>query len=392
MSGFGSTSYGVASYGTSGGSPPSLVTLSSGLSIAALVSASDIREALAEGLTLGDVLAGYDLPNLLDSIALTGSAATYFTARNALTDGLSFEDSLQVAWQLLLQEDLQLVGTAVGNPRLLGAIVDTLHAIGAAETRLDAVAAVSAALALEGLIANGWSVQSIDSVAFNEALDATARFVGPLVDSAALADGAEHALRILALARDELTAADTLAGALSMQAEASDGILLYATIRLGGTEYAGWVLNTANKAASEYTNFAFDSFAVFNGKVLGAGAGGIFELTGGTDDGDPIAAAIRTGLSDFGIGKLKRVPDVYIGYAGNGDIVLKVVTTADNGVKVEDWYRMTAKPGDAMHPGRIQVGRGLKSRYWQFELCNTGGADLDLGDLKLRPLILDRRI
>lgn len=366
--------------------------LSETLLASAVISASDIRESLSAGLTLTEAITGIDLPNLRDSVVLTGSAVDYFTARNGLTDGLTFEDSIQVALGLLLQENLQLAGAAAANKLLLGAIVDTLHAIGAAESRMDAVAAVSAAITIEALIANGYSVEAMDSVAFNEALQATAQFVGPLVDSAAMTDGVEHAMRIVALASDTLQGTDTLATAMQLNAEASDGILLYATIRLGGTEYAGWVLNTVNRAPSQYTNFPFDSFARFGDRYFAAGDGGIFELTGNTDDGARIDAFIRTGLSNFGTGKMKRVPDVYVAYTSTGDLVLKVVTTSATGEKVEDWYRMAAKNANAVREGRFQPGRGLKSVYWQFELCNTGGDDFDLAELKLRPLILDRRV
>jgi len=123
-----------------------------------------------------------------------------------------------------------------------------------------------------------------------------------------------------------------------------------------------------------------------------ASSAGIFELGGDTDDGDPIQAFIRTGLSDFGTGKLKRFPDLYLGYVGSGDVVLKVIHTSETGEKTEDWYRMAAKNAGAVREGRIQIGRGIKTRYAQFELCNTAGAAIEFADVRLRPLILDRRV
>jgi hypothetical protein len=40
----------------------------------------------------------------------------------------------------------------------------------------------------------------------------------------------------------------------------------------------------------------------------------------------------------------------------------------------------------------VEVGQGLRSRYWQFELTNVDGGDFELDVLELYPLFLGRRV
>lgn len=414
MSSFGSGAFGAGAFGAGGASAPSPLELLSdsvamttapvgywggmreltgALGIADVTDPTEIRANLDEALTVTGTNLGIDLPNLIDRINASGSATGYATLRNQISEAMGFGDTMQVAWALLLQENLALAGAAVGNPFLLGALVDTLHASGLAQSRLDAVAAISAALAMESLVANGWSVAAIDNVIFNEALTNAARFIAPLVDSAALGDAASNSLRLVVLASDALIGATDASGLLAMTAEARDGIVLYATVNLGGTEYSGWALNTANKAASEYTNYPFESLVAFNGRAFGAGEGGLYELTGETDDGEAIAAHLATGLLDFGTIHQKRIPDMYYGITGAGRIALKVVHTSDNGERTEDWYLSDpdARTGTGPREGHIDIGRGIKSRLLGFSLHNQAGGTLDLSAIALRRIILDRR-
>lgn len=372
--------------------PPVLVDLADAIAGTASLTAADVRAACADALASADLLAGFDLPNLIDAIAMTGSPSAWLHARSQLSESARFDETVGVAWSMLLEEGMQLGAVAAAHPLLLAVMADAMAATGVATSRLDALAALSGALAMESLMANGWSVAAVDSVTFNDALDAAARFFGPLVDQAGIADGAEFGLRVVAIAQDGAALEDAAGSVAHLLATAEDGALLYATVRLAGNEYAGWVLNTTTRAPSEYRGFNFDSLVTWQGRTFGAGAGGIFELGGDSDDGDPIQAFIRTGLSDFGSGKLKRVPDLYLGYAGNGDVVLKVIITSETGEKSEEWYRQAMKPAESVREGRLQIARGLKSRYWQFELCNTAGAAIEFADVRLRPIILDRRV
>lgn len=153
--------------------------------------------------------------------------------------------------------------------------------------------------------------------------------------------------------------------------------------------FRAWALNTRHRALTEYDNFGFNSFALFNGKVVAAGPAGVFELSGQDDDaGTDIAASILTGAEDFGTSFNKRVPRIYAGYVATGPLYFRTVVSKD-GVRV---YLLPYNGQTALQQRRVPVGRGPKSRYWQFGVANKDGADFTISDILVYPERTVRRV
>jgi hypothetical protein len=72
-------------------------------------------------------------------------------------------------------------------------------------------------------------------------------------------------------------------------------------------------------------------------------------------------------------------------------LALKTIAT-DGGAKVERWYELREKPADEVRESRIKLGKGVKSRYWQFELVNVDGGEFEVDQLHLMPVMLSRRV
>jgi hypothetical protein len=90
-----------------------------------------------------------------------------------------------------------------------------------------------------------------------------------------------------------------------------------------------WVVNMDTKASTRYEQFDFNSFAFVDGHYFGAQQDGVYLLEGDDDHGDPIRASINFGLQNFGTSLMKHVPDVYVGVASDGRLVLKVKSDAE---------------------------------------------------------------
>lgn len=148
------------------------------------------------------------------------------------------------------------------------------------------------------------------------------------------------------------------------------------------------VMHTEQMSLSTYTNYPFNSFAVFQGVALGASSDGIFALSGATDAGTAIAAVARLGISDFGTSHLKRIDRLYVGYRTDGDMVLRVLTDE---VTSRD-YSLKATGKSGLHGNHVRVGKGVEARYWQFEIQNTNGADFELNSIEAKPTVLRRRV
>lgn len=174
-----------------------------------------------------------------------------------------------------------------------------------------------------------------------------------------------------------LPAVDTAAGA----AGTGTGLQLSAGEAL--------VMNLRNSAASTYENFGFNSFATFNGVVLGANATGIYAIASGDlDDTAAIAATVTLGVTNLGDDHMKRVSRAYVGLRTNGQWVLRV--RVDEGEWFE--YELEDRDVEGVHGTRVKIGKGLKGRYWQAELANINGASGELDELALVPEVLSRKV
>lgn len=409
MNGFGATgSFATGAAGAGGASPPVEVSIADSLTLASITDGIP-QVVLQQAMGLADEGVGESVAGLTANVACLGvaEAEPLRTLRAALSvdgaavptsdlaarpsDHAMFSASLGVIWRMLLEEDLVLAGTVAGQATRMTAVIDTLRASGLATSRNEAQASVATVIALHSLVAGGWSVSAADSAAFQASLHGAVRAATELVASVAWAGEAGPRLHITAVVADGVALPDDAAASLEAVAAADDGVLLHATLRLGDDEFVGWVLNEG--APSQYTHYPFNGLSAFGSRYVGTAADGVYLLEGEDDAGEPIEARIKTALMDFGAGVNKRIPDVYVAFAGGNKLVCKVVTVHPRtGQKTEAVYETTLPPGSEMHNGRIKLGQGLESRYWQFTLANVDGASFDIDELTFRPLFLDRRL
>lgn len=153
--------------------------------------------------------------------------------------------------------------------------------------------------------------------------------------------------------------------------------------------YATYVLNTRKLAISSYDGFTFNSYATFNGVVLGANSSGVVVL--GTQDKDNatnIDAVARTGAESFGSSLHKRVPRIYTSGTFAGDMLFRTIT-AEGGTRT---YALPYNNATGLVQRRVGVGKGPKSRFFQFEIANVNGADFSINDVLVLPTALRRRV
>lgn len=363
----------------------------SAYSIDAVLAALVPRVTASDTAGVADDAEAKVLDNLVSSVVAYASADARGVFRSALSDAGTFEDAVAAAWNMLLADTAATSATLEGQVKKLAEIAETLLALGAVDSRLTALIAVSVAAALEGRVSAGWAAEAVDQAALTDETRGILSALIEAADSAAIADGASGGLSVLVLASDAGSATDAATTNLSALMDLSDGAVVFCTIRLDGLDYQGWVINTDLRALTEYRNVPFDSFAILNGRTYAAGENGIFELAGTTDDGAPIDAWITPFLTDFGTQKFKRVSDIWIGGMGQ-DLYVKVHSRDPaTGVKTEDLYSVVRKQDAGAAPGRVEVGRGIKSTYFGLSLHNVDGADFELDSIDWRPLILDRR-
>lgn len=142
-------------------------------------------------------------------------------------------------------------------------------------------------------------------------------------------------------------------------------------------QFSAWVMNTESTAMSRYANLPVHSIAVIGGKVLGLGEGGLYEMAGTTDDDEAIESSVRTGKLTLGFDALKQLGDVVIGYICAGVMQVRI-SCYGHPVKGTFTYPLPAREAESPRANRLTPGKGMRSRYFQFEFFSDGAAfDID---------------
>ena len=225
------------------------------------------------------------------------------------------------------------------------------------------------------------------AIAAGNVIEAALLARAPALQAQALT-GAVGAL-ILGAATPIMAAAGYPAYIVMASVVASPPYLSATVVAALSANYRTWALNTRRGALTEYNAFEFNSYAVFNGKVVAAGPAGLVEIGLQSDDaGVPINSTVTTGQESFGSSEHKRVPRAYTSYSTDGDMRFSTITT-EGGTRTYalDWNHL-----HGIQQRRVPVGKGPKSRFWQFSVTNVGGADFSLNDVLVMPTKLRRRV
>lgn len=144
--------------------------------------------------------------------------------------------------------------------------------------------------------------------------------------------------------------------------------------------------NIQTNASTQYSNFDIVSMCEFNGKILGAGPGGLFRLScEHDDDGANIDSYVKTFELKLEHDGDKRVRFIYINLETDGTVR---VTPIVDGVENPAVIFAPSSPGRKFM--RRSVGRATSGVYWQFKIENVSGCWFYLDKVEVLPIPLAR--
>lgn len=164
-----------------------------------------------------------------------------------------------------------------------------------------------------------------------------------------------------------------------------DGVVITALYISPSGTTTTWVVNTRTNAVTEYVNYDFRSFARMNNRYIAAGAAGLYELDGDTDDGVSIISEMMSGYLQLNEKKLFGIKGAYVAIRGGGRFYLKLIA----GDGREYVYELKAQPN--LMTTKVKVGKGIRTTYMAFDLV-TEGQDFDLDSLEFIPMTSGRRV
>jgi hypothetical protein len=317
---------------------------------------------------------------------------TLLEALQTESEQLEFVDVVGVILQLLFTEGLGASATSTSWGSTVLQVRDALALLAGPGTLLDSQNAIAEALGVADKAAFVWPEQVQEVLGMHGAAPITLDGFNEVVEALGLAATPAGRATFAALVSEDVAMAGAAAVQADLVAKIEEGVAFMATFNLPDGVHVAWVLNAETRAYSSYTNFPFNSFARLGDRYYGCSDTGIYLLEGNDDDGTPIDARVRLGMETYGTSALKGAEAMYLGYRADGNMVLKVIVTGDDGALQEHWYALEARPAQEITYGRAKIGRGLRSAYWGFEIANVNGADFELDGLKWLPLVKERRV
>lgn len=164
----------------------------------------------------------------------------------------------------------------------------------------------------------------------------------------------------------------------------ADGLEITAGYIAPDGSFTTWAMNTRSGAVTEYSNYAFNSFAQIGDVYYGASDSGLYQLLGDDDAGTDIVAQIKSGFAQWAGSRFTMFKGIYLGVRGEGDWILKLETGDGNTYN----YAVSTRN---QRTTKVHLGKGLRARYWSFELISTG-QDFDLDTIEFVPIVADRRV
>lgn len=337
-----------------------------------------------------DVLEHSTFTMYLEAVGLSDSLAAGANTTSALSDVAAMLDVIQQAINQIVAD------TAAGADTLnLGAaltLVDIADAVATQTPSYNSVLLVAELIAtLEAY--NGADAYDVtESGALSDAYVARVEALVAMLEAAQAVDTNTALVHVMQSATDTADGGETISSTGSLlNALLNDAVLATIRLNIGGEVFTGWVLNTDTMAPSEYqfADLQFNSACKHGTRYLMAADDGIYEFTEATGV-ETVMTYIKTGKTDFGSDLKKRIVNAYVVYSASAQMVLKV-TTSEFGNLVTRNYRMTPQADDTTDARRVDIGRGVKSRYWQFEVVGDG-VDCAIDEIGMLPIVLSRRI
>lgn len=362
-------------------------TLAETLSLVGAITGDTTGVLLPDTLSLTDVLTDSAGVLLKEVIRLNETTSTDLILNRTFTEPLRFTDDLKMAYAALLADSLVFTDTVSFVRAWISKLQEQFN-FGDTATGVSTYGKlVSSALAFADLAAH-WEYETLsDSLVLEDTLAGLTTLYDALVESIVLGDTSSYIAVFTGSVSDNVAFADTLSPQATFQALLADEFRFVIWEGHDQVAYTGLVMNPRVGGLTEYVNYNFNSITKIGSSYYGASSTGIYLLEGANDAGTEIAARVKFGAFDFGAGKKSRVEQAYIGVRSDGKIVIK--TFADDGK--ERWYETQALHGD-LNTQRAKLGRGVTSRYWQFELINRNGAPLEVEQIEFLPIVLTRRV
>lgn len=323
----------------------------------------------------------------------------YSTKANAsvsVADTHTASDIITFIHKMSVAESFQQQSGAVitGHPSL--AINESNVIAGAALGYLRATYEVTEAQQYTSSVVGVYTIDVDYSFGAADAVVSTARASLAVSEQSTAVDSLIHNALVTVTVDEAYQSSEATAFHASALIAVAELVNSLSAVDTANKSFFTYALNTLLGATSRYGNYGFNSFAATDDACYGANDTGLYLLEGDNDNGYTIPAGIRSNKSDLASDamegtKHKTVSHAYVGMSSDGDMILQVISSSGSDSETNS-YRIDQKGIAAKDTTRVQLGKGVKARYWQFTLANEQGKNFDIDAFEFLPIPMTRRI
>jgi hypothetical protein len=341
-----------------------------------------LREATAEAFLLSFELIGTENVRLFETVQFAESHVPVAVFGRLMEESARIAERIRIGHVVTLSEIATIEATlAAANGWLIAEelqLTDTLTSL--ATYGLT----IAERIRFQDILARFLGGDLAETVSLTPTVVMTARFSERTDEVATLGEALTPQLLLHVAAEETVAFDDTDILQMIYAGELRDDVAIEAMSLDPSGDVVTWAVNTRMGFVTQYKDYDFNSFAMINGKYVGANADGLWELDGDTDDGEQIIAGLTGGILQMNSSKRHGLKGVYIGLRGSGEFYLKL--TAGDGT--EYVYRITARDMDTT---KVNIGKGLRHRYLSYSLENVG-QDFELESIEFVPMRGYRRV
>lgn len=372
-----------------------IMPLDYGLIIADIANMMDAHrlefvESVAQAAAFGEVLEADTLTLMFQSAVFGDALESQADTSGSLISEAGMHDLVLLAFDQIVSDLAN--GTDTLSMAAALALVDIAQAATTHDNTYVSVLLVAELIAATEALNTADGFDITDAASFVETLAHRVDALVALIESALATDVWTAVLAIYQPATDTGVASEASVATGVLNALLADGAVATIRLNIGGELFTGWVLNADSLAASEYqfADLQFNSACKHGSTYLLAADDGVYQFTEDTGV-ETVMTYIKTGKMDFGSDMRKSVTNAYMVYSASGQMALRVTTSVNGALQTYTYGMAPFAAVDTPDPQRVTVGKGLKSRYWQFELTGEN-AGCKFDEIGMLPVVLSRRI
>lgn len=326
------------------------------------------------------------LTNIVEQIVIALNTNQTVNIKSLVTDYLTILDSILLRFNGTLSDSLIVASTLTAIISRIDILTESLSALDTTSTRGVLADQLISLIGILEEIGYRYVDSVSETILITSTISSLYNSLNTIVDSILLIGSSDGGHTQKPKIVEVITLNPIVSSSSLFNTDLLDSFVVSVPTAKGSDKYLAYLLSPETNSISNYDNYNFDGCTKFDGKYLFYNSTGLYEYGGQLDDNALIRSKIKTVAYGYDSSNLKQIPSVYLGLNSSGATYLKVSVDG----KGEVTYKLNKKT-DGLQTQKIDIGKGLIGRYFQFEVI-TDAPDFNMESIEFFPIELKRKL